>query len=177
MSSSLSINTLDKRRAGAALRGLVSNSGIGGPFVGEGFHLRPEPDDLTRPLRARELTLELVALRVGPEAVVGRSVSALPRVPAGRPTSLPYSAHALDLLRRRFAVVNTSEVSWDEVGDHVKGLSQAGLVRAAESAAKQAILSNSDSLSTADLVTSLGEHRGIQHVLGFGSYGRASGRA
>jgi SpoVK/Ycf46/Vps4 family AAA+-type ATPase len=81
---------------------------------------------------------------------------------------LPDSAQALDLLRRRLAAVNTSEVSWDEVGKHVKGLSQAGLVRAAESAAKQAILSNSDSLSTAALVTSLRELRKSRHVAGFG---------
>jgi hypothetical protein len=65
--------------------------------------------------------------------------------------------------------MNTSAVSWNEVGDHVKGLSQAGLVRAAESAAKQTILSDSDSLSTAALVTSLDALRKIHHVMGFGT--------
>jgi SpoVK/Ycf46/Vps4 family AAA+-type ATPase len=90
---------------------------------------------------------------------------------------LPDSAQALDLLRRRLAVVNTSAVSWDEVGDHVKGLSQAGLVRAAESAGKRAILDDRGSVSTAGLITSLGEHRGIHYVMGFGGYGRAPGRA
>jgi SpoVK/Ycf46/Vps4 family AAA+-type ATPase len=90
---------------------------------------------------------------------------------------LPDSAQALDLLRRRLAAVNTSEVSWDEVGNHVKGLSQAGLVRAAESAAKRAILDDRGSVSMAGLITSLGEHRGIHHVMGFGGYGRAPGRA
>jgi len=71
--------------------------------------------------------------------------------------ALPDSVQALNVLRRRLSVVNTTEVSWDEVGDHVNGLSQAELVRAAESAAKRAILTGSDSASTADLVTSLHE--------------------
>ena len=82
--------------------------------------------------------------------------------------AVPDAAQALDLLRRRLAAVNTSAVSWEEVANHVKGLSQAGLVSAAESAAKRAILSNSDSVSTAALVTSLGELRRIHHALGFG---------
>jgi AAA+ superfamily predicted ATPase len=84
------------------------------------------------------------------------------------PYTLPDSAQALDLLRHRLAAVNTSAVCWNEIADHVKGLSQAGLVRAAESAAKQAILDDSDSVSTAALITSLREFRGIHHVVGFG---------
>ena len=59
-------------------------------------------------------------------------------------------------------------VSWDEIADHVKSLSQAGLVRAAESAAKRAILSDLDSLSTAALITSLDEHCRIHRMTGFG---------
>ena len=55
--------------------------------------------------------------------------------------------------------MDTSAVSWDEIGNHVKGLSQARLVRAAESAAKRAILSGSDSVSTSALITSLRELR------------------
>jgi len=81
---------------------------------------------------------------------------------------LPDPAQALDVLRQHLGAVNTSEVSWNEVGDHVKGLSQAALVRAAESAAKQAILYDKDSVSTAALVTSLGKLRRIHHVMGFG---------
>jgi SpoVK/Ycf46/Vps4 family AAA+-type ATPase len=82
---------------------------------------------------------------------------------------LPDPAQALDVLRRRLGTINTSAVAWNEVAHHVRGISQAGLVRAAESAAKQAILSNSDSLSTAVLVTSLGELRKIHPVMGFGT--------
>ncbi len=78
--------------------------------------------------------------------------------------ALPDSRQAVDVLRRRLGAVNTSGVSWDEVGDHVNGLSQAELVRAAESAAKRAILEGSDSVATAALVASLAErssaHRG-----------------
>ena len=73
--------------------------------------------------------------------------------------ALPDSAQGLDVLRRRLGAVNTSGISWDEVGNHVNGLSQAELVRAAESAAKRAILDGSDSVSTAVLVTSLAERR------------------
>lgn len=82
--------------------------------------------------------------------------------------SLPDPAQAVDVLRRRLATVSTSAICWDEVGDHVKGLSQAGLVRAAESAAKRAILANDGPLSTAALVASLDEHRKIHHATGFG---------
>ena len=80
---------------------------------------------------------------------------------------LPDSAQALDLLRKRLGAMDTSAVSWDEIANHVKGLSQARLVRAAESAAKRAILSGSDSVSTSALVTSLRELRRIHHATGF----------
>jgi SpoVK/Ycf46/Vps4 family AAA+-type ATPase len=81
--------------------------------------------------------------------------------------TLPHPAQAVALLRQRLVTMNTSKVSWDEVADHVKGLSPARLARAAESAAKQTILSNGDSLSTAALVRSLGELRNTHHVTGF----------
>jgi SpoVK/Ycf46/Vps4 family AAA+-type ATPase len=82
---------------------------------------------------------------------------------------LPDPAQALDLLRRHLRAVNTSAVTWNEVGNHVKGLSQASLVRAAESAAKRAILQDRNSVSTAALLTSLGELRKIHHAMGFGT--------
>lgn len=77
--------------------------------------------------------------------------------------ALPDSAQALDVVRRRLGAVNTSAVSWSEVDEHVNGLSQAELVRAAESAAKRAILDGSDSVSTAALITSLDERRTARH--------------
>lgn len=82
---------------------------------------------------------------------------------------LPDPVQALEVLRRRLGAIDTSAIAWNEVASHVRGISQAGLVRAAESAAKRAILSNSDSVSTAVLVTSLGELHGIRHPAGFGT--------
>jgi SpoVK/Ycf46/Vps4 family AAA+-type ATPase len=90
----------------------------------------------------------------------------LRRFDAVIPYALPDPAQALALLRRHLSAANTSAVSWNEVGNHAKGLSHAGLVRAAESAAKRAILADR-AVSTAALVTSLGEHRRIHHVMGF----------
>jgi SpoVK/Ycf46/Vps4 family AAA+-type ATPase len=81
--------------------------------------------------------------------------------------ALPDSAQALDLLRQRLAAIDTSAVSWNAVAGHVRGLSQAGLVRAAESAAKRAILYEGHSVSTAALITSLGEQHRTHHVMGF----------
>jgi SpoVK/Ycf46/Vps4 family AAA+-type ATPase len=92
----------------------------------------------------------------------------LRRFDAVIPYALPNPAQAVALLRQRLAGVNTSEISWDEVGNHVKGLSQARLVRAAESAAKRAILDRGDSVSTAALIASLNELRKVHHVIGFG---------
>jgi SpoVK/Ycf46/Vps4 family AAA+-type ATPase len=77
--------------------------------------------------------------------------------------ALPDSAQALAVLRRRLGGVNTSAVSWDEVDEHVTGLSQAELVRAAEAAAKRAILDGTTSVSTAALVTSLDERHSARN--------------
>jgi hypothetical protein len=55
--------------------------------------------------------------------------------------------------------MDTSAVSWEEVANHVTELSQAELVRAAESAAKRAILDESDSMQTPGLVAALDERR------------------
>ncbi len=73
--------------------------------------------------------------------------------------ALPSSVEAVDVLRRRLAAMDTSAVSWEEVADHVNELSQAELVRAAESAAKRAILYESDSVQTSGLVAALDERR------------------
>ena len=83
------------------------------------------------------------------------------------PYALPDPAQALALIRQRLAAVNTSEVSWDKVCNHVKGLSQARLVRAAESAAKRAILHEGGSVSTAALIMALNELRRTHQVMGF----------
>jgi len=73
--------------------------------------------------------------------------------------ALPSPVEAVDVLRRRLAAMDTSAVSWEEVADHVNELSQAELVRAAEAAAKRAILDESDSVQTSDLTVALDERR------------------
>lgn len=73
--------------------------------------------------------------------------------------ALPSPTEAVDVLRRRLAGIDTSPVLWEEVANRMNELSQAELVRAAESAAKRAILEESDSVSTADLVAALDERR------------------
>ena len=73
--------------------------------------------------------------------------------------ALPSSVEAVDVLRRRLAAMDTSAISWEEVSDHVNELSQAELVRAAEAAAKRAILDENDSVQTSDLTIALDERR------------------
>jgi SpoVK/Ycf46/Vps4 family AAA+-type ATPase len=92
----------------------------------------------------------------------------LRRFDAVIPYPLPHPVQALALLRKCLAPVNTSEVSWDEVASEVRGLSQARLVRAAESAAKQALLADRDSVSTATVLAALAELRKVHHLTGFG---------
>ena len=73
--------------------------------------------------------------------------------------ALPSPVEAVDVLQRRLAAMDTSNISWEEVADHVNELSQAELVRAAEAAAKRAILDESDSVQTSGLVAALDERR------------------
>ena len=77
--------------------------------------------------------------------------------------ALPQPPEAVDVLRRRLAAVDTSAVSWNEVASHVNDLSQAELVRAAESAAKRAILAGNTAISTSDLIAALDERRMARH--------------
>jgi SpoVK/Ycf46/Vps4 family AAA+-type ATPase len=77
--------------------------------------------------------------------------------------TLPQPPEAVDVLRRRLAAVNTSAVSWNEVAGHVNDLSQAELVRAAESAAKRAILAGNTAISTSGLIAALDERRMARH--------------
>jgi SpoVK/Ycf46/Vps4 family AAA+-type ATPase len=73
--------------------------------------------------------------------------------------ALPGPVDAVDVLRRRLVAMDTSAVAWEEVADHVNELSQAELVRAAEAAAKRAILDECDSVQTSDLTVALDERR------------------
>ncbi|GAQ66926.1 ATP-dependent zinc metalloprotease FtsH [Streptomyces scabiei] len=71
----------------------------------------------------------------------------------------PSRSEAVEILRRRLSVMDTSRVSWAEVASGTTGLSHAELVAAAESAAKQAILGGSDVIDPAVLDRALAERR------------------
>lgn len=75
--------------------------------------------------------------------------------------SLPDEATAMRLLESRLAPFHTSTVDWSAVRPHLEALSQADLVRAADEAAKNSVLSGSDQVTTPDLLSAL-EERSIR---------------
>ena len=78
--------------------------------------------------------------------------------------ALPSSGEAIDVLRRRLHAMDTSGVVWEGVANNVNDLSQAELVRAAESAAKRAILGEGDSVvNTTGIGAELDERRTARH--------------
>jgi len=72
---------------------------------------------------------------------------------------LPEVDAALDVIRARMALMDTSSINWSAVRPEVRGLSHADLVRAAESAAKNALLRDDVRVDTESLVASLRERR------------------
>jgi SpoVK/Ycf46/Vps4 family AAA+-type ATPase len=76
---------------------------------------------------------------------------------------LPAPSEARDVLLRRLGAMDTSAVDWSQIEHHVDELSHAELVRAAESAAKQAILQDRAALDTVGLTEALDERRAARH--------------
>jgi SpoVK/Ycf46/Vps4 family AAA+-type ATPase len=76
---------------------------------------------------------------------------------------VPSADQAVEVLRRRLASMNTAGVDWDGFAAHFGGLSHAELVRAAEAAAKDAILSGGDQLSTSALTAALDARRAARN--------------
>jgi SpoVK/Ycf46/Vps4 family AAA+-type ATPase len=76
---------------------------------------------------------------------------------------LPNPDEAVKVLRRRLATMSTEAVDWTAIPPHVGHLSHAELVRAAEGAAKAAILGGSEALGTGDLITALDDRRAARH--------------
>jgi SpoVK/Ycf46/Vps4 family AAA+-type ATPase len=72
---------------------------------------------------------------------------------------LPSQTQAVEVLRGRLAMMDIEAVDWHEVGSRTGELSHAELVRAAESAAKQSILAQQESVNTAALVAALEQRR------------------
>ena|GEM_PF-23698 len=74
---------------------------------------------------------------------------------------LPSPEIAREVMRHRLAAVNITELCWTDVDQAAKGLSHADLTLACEHAAKEAILSEKDRVTTAMLKAALRER---QHV-------------
>lgn len=76
---------------------------------------------------------------------------------------LPDRAAALDVLKARLTQLDTRGVKWDQVAEQTGELSHAELVRAAEAAAKQVVLTNGKRITAAALVNALRERRRLGH--------------
>lgn len=76
---------------------------------------------------------------------------------------LPNRDQLTEVLRRRLLIMDTSAVDWPAIESHAEGLSHAELVRAAESAAKKAILNDADGVDTAILIAALDERTNARH--------------
>lgn len=72
---------------------------------------------------------------------------------------LPGAEVALGILQDRLAMFDTSAVNWNSVTGATDGLSQAELARAAEEAAKTAVLDRRTQIETDDLLTAIAERR------------------
>lgn len=80
------------------------------------------------------------------------------------PYEPPTSEQAVEVMRRRLAGMDTSTVRWPSVTERVAGLSHAELVKAAESAAKQAILGGADMIDDRLLLNALAERHALHHA-------------
>jgi len=68
---------------------------------------------------------------------------------------LPSPKLAINVLKNKLAVLSTKNIKWEEIGKVSTGLSQAELVRAAETAMKSAILANKKTIGTKELKIAL----------------------
>jgi SpoVK/Ycf46/Vps4 family AAA+-type ATPase len=68
---------------------------------------------------------------------------------------LPSRGIAIEVMRARLALLNTSDVVWDEAAEAAEGLSHAEITHACEQAAKNAILEHTTRVSGEDLVAAL----------------------
>ncbi|NMO35417.1 AAA family ATPase [Streptomyces sp. GMY01] len=76
----------------------------------------------------------------------------------------PTPEQAVQVMRRRLAGMDTSTVRWDAVTDSASGLSHAELVKAAEAAAKRAILADQDVVDEPLLLEALTERHASRHA-------------
>jgi len=71
----------------------------------------------------------------------------------------PTSELAVKVLKNKLALLDTSKIDWKAIGDCSVGLSQAEMVRAAETAMKTAILGNKDTITSIELKIALEARR------------------
>lgn len=81
---------------------------------------------------------------------------------------IPYEAptpdQAVEVMQRRLAGMDTSAVRWPSVTNRMTGLSHAELVKAAEAAAKQAILGGAEMVDDRLLLAALSERHTLHHA-------------
>ncbi|MEV0846542.1 ATP-binding protein [Streptomyces sp. NPDC049954] len=80
------------------------------------------------------------------------------------PYEPPTPEQAVEVMRRRLAGMDTGTVRWSSVTERVAGLSHAELVKAAESAAKQAIMGGADMIDDRLLLNALSERHALRHA-------------
>jgi len=73
--------------------------------------------------------------------------------------ALPGRAQAVSVIRRRLASMDSSQINWDAVASETHDLSHADLVKAAERAAKDAILAGGSTIDTPLLLSALAARR------------------
>ena len=76
----------------------------------------------------------------------------------------PAPTTALALLKNRLAAFSTPGVDWKVAAARAKGLSLADVARAADEAAKLAVLSGHTRVTTQDLLAAIDERRGAPHL-------------
>jgi SpoVK/Ycf46/Vps4 family AAA+-type ATPase len=76
------------------------------------------------------------------------------------PYSLPSPTVIRGIIESRLATFDLASLGWDEVAARAEGLSQADIARAADEAAKGAVLAEREAIGTGALLAALGERRG-----------------
>ena len=75
--------------------------------------------------------------------------------------ALPERSLIIETMKTRLLTFDSHDVDWDKVADAADGLSHADLIRAAEDAARAAILGHGPSIDTASLVAAVRERNNI----------------
>ena len=76
---------------------------------------------------------------------------------------LPDSKLAEEILRRKLAMFQTTDIDWTRILPEAEGLSQAELVRASEEAAKKAVLGGSTRITSEGLIAAVQERKAASH--------------